>query len=512
MKKFKILDCTLRDGGYYTNWDFSKPLVEKYMSAMQKLPIDILEIGYRSTPQKEYMGKYFYYPAFVLDQIAEMNSNKQLALMFNEKTTKPDHLDKMLNGLKGKVSIIRLAVNPEYFDRAFILGEALKVRGFDFTFNLMYMSKYFRDQDLLKKTKHLNGFVKYLTIVDSYGGMLPAHVKEVFHKIREYYDGAIAFHGHNNMELAFANSLAAIEAGCDFIDGTIMGMGRGAGNLKTELLLTYLASEGIIEFDFNVLSELIEEWIPIYEKYRWGTNLPYMVSGCNSLEQKDVMEWITQRYYSFNSIVRALHNKKTGDKDNVKLPEFSPSEKFENVFIIGGGPTAVEHADAIKLLIKDLDKVCIVHASSKNARSYSDINCKQYYCLVGNEGHRLEKVFNNLHNFNGECILPPYPRKMGTYIPLILKNNSFELKEVNFTEQYEDAHTALALQTSIYLNAKQVFLVGYDGYIKDTITQREQSLTRENEHLFSMAKKVINLLSLTPTEYNLKINSAYSLL
>jgi 4-hydroxy 2-oxovalerate aldolase len=65
----EILDCTLRDGGYYTNWDFDEKLVADYLLAMNKLPVDILEIGYRSTPQKEYMGKYFYCPKFVIDKI-----------------------------------------------------------------------------------------------------------------------------------------------------------------------------------------------------------------------------------------------------------------------------------------------------------------------------------------------------------------------------------------------------------------------------------------------------------
>ena len=61
--KFKLLDCTLRDGGYYTDWDFDKALVDDYFESMNNLPIEYIEIGYRSTKiNNQYLGEYFYLP------------------------------------------------------------------------------------------------------------------------------------------------------------------------------------------------------------------------------------------------------------------------------------------------------------------------------------------------------------------------------------------------------------------------------------------------------------------
>ena len=508
----EILDCTLRDGGYYTNWDFEHSLVENYITAMQKLPVDILEVGYRSTPQKEYLGKFFYFPEFAIDQIAAMNSHKRLALMFNEKNTRPEHLNQMLHGLKGKVSLIRLAVDPANFDRALILGEAIKERGFGVTFNVMYMSKFYKDKQFLKKFKLLNGLVSYLNLVDSYGGMVPGEVKELITNTKENCQESIGFHGHDNLGLAFANSLTAIEAGCDIVDSTILGMGRGAGNLKTELLLTYLVSKGIVDFDFNALSGLVETWTPLHEKHQWGTNLPYMVSGANSLPQKDVMEWVTQRFYSFNSIIRALNNQKKGDPDNIQLPLFKPQKTFKNVVIVGGGPNAKLHATAVKRFIEKLDNVCIIHASSKNAKSYESLDVDQFYCLVGNEGHRLEEVFNNLDNFKGQCVLPSYPRKMGTYIPKKVENVSFELEKVDFTDRNKDSHTALALQTALEFKCENLFLAGYDGYTNEMITPKEQGLIAENEYAFAKAQPLMKMVSILPTQYSVKIESVYGLI
>ena len=75
MKLPLLLDCTLRDGGYYTNWDFQRTLVDLYIESMNHLPIDFLEIGYRSNPQNDYLGEYFFCPVYVMERLRKQ-SNK----------------------------------------------------------------------------------------------------------------------------------------------------------------------------------------------------------------------------------------------------------------------------------------------------------------------------------------------------------------------------------------------------------------------------------------------------
>ncbi len=513
MKKTEILDCTLRDGGYYTNWDFDDHLVRKYIQAMQEIPVDYLEIGYRSTHQKEYAGKYFYLPGFVIEQIAELNTSRKLAVMMNVKSTSLKDISRLVKGLHGKIQLIRLAVNPDEIDQAGALSEVIKSEGFEVAINLMYMSRYVRNSSYLSLLNSLDRNVDYINFVDSYGGMYPNLVSEMIIKAKESCNVKIGFHGHNNLELAFANTIAAIDAGCDVVDCTLMGMGRGAGNLKTELLLTSLVSEQKAEFDFNVLSTLIELWIPLLHQYQWGTNLPYMVSGASSLPQKEVMEWVTQRYYSFNSIIRALHNRRNGENDNMKLPDFIPDRTYAKVIIIGGGDSARIHADAVIRFARANENICLVHASSKNAKYYENLNVDQFFCLVGHEGKRLEEVFSDLQNFKGKCILPPYPRKMGTYIPQSIMNQAYELRRVDFTEMFQDSHTALALQSAKELHAQKVFLAGYDGYSQNTITLKEQGLITENEYLFSKYVELNKVVaSLFITKYSVPTVSVYTLI
>ncbi len=512
IKKIEILDCTLRDGGYYTSWDFDSGIVEKYISAMQTLPVDIIEIGYRSMPQDRYYGRFFYLPDFAVKQIADLNKKKKLAIMLNEKNTDIKDLNILLSGISDSISLIRIALSPDQIEKSIALAIEIRSSGYEVALNMMYMSKYHQDEAFYRQLEKLNGIITYLNLVDSYGGMIPAQVHEMISKTKKYCSEKIGFHGHDNLELSFANTLAAMDAGCDIVDATMMGMGRGAGNLKTELLLTYLVTEGCLEFDFNILAGLVEAWTPLHRKFDWGTKLPYMVSGTSSLPQNDVMEWVTQRFYSYNSIIRALNNRRTGEPDNVRLPKFLPAKCYENVVIIGGGPNAVIHADAVKRFVDQLDSVCIVHASSKNAKQYESLNVKQFFCLVGSEGRRMEDVFNNLDQFQGECILPPFPRKMGTYIPEKVLNCSFELREVGFTDKHKDSHTALALQTALDLNAKNIYLAGYDGYSGEMITPKEQGLINENEHAFNLIREQVQLNSILPTNYSVKTVSVYSLL
>jgi 4-hydroxy 2-oxovalerate aldolase len=464
---------------------------------------------------KEYLGEYFYCPLYILEE-AKRVSNKKLVVILNEKDVRPEHVNDLLKPCQGLIAMVRIALDPEYLGRALKLAEAVKKLGFEVGFNIMYMSKWKQYKAFLDEIKYVDDVADYFYMVDSYGGVYPQDVKETIDLVKQRTRCKIGFHGHNNLELALINSLTAVEYGADIVDATITGMGRGAGNLKTELLLTALNSKQDIKVDFNALSNVVDGFERLQQHYGWGTNLPYMVSGANSLPQKDVMEWVTKRFYSFNSIIRALNNQKDKVQDNQKLQVFQPSRTYSKAVIIGGGPNAHLHKQAVKEFIRHQGSdLCVIHASSKNAAGYQDVKADQYFCLVGNEGHRLEKVFQGLSNFTGQCILPPFPRKMGTYIPEAVSEKSFELSAINFTDKLKDSHSALALQTAMELGVKQIYMVGYDGYQEHTITQLEKGLSDENESLFSSFQKYTDtpVSSLTPTNYkNLKVTSVYAYL
>ena len=91
----KILDCTLRDGGYYTKWDFDSNIVDTYLNAMNILPVDYVEVGYRNNPSDEYLGKFGYTPVSVLKHVCNVCC-KKVSVMINEKNTRPEHVGNLL--------------------------------------------------------------------------------------------------------------------------------------------------------------------------------------------------------------------------------------------------------------------------------------------------------------------------------------------------------------------------------------------------------------------------------
>lgn len=510
-KSMKILDCTLRDGGYYTNWDFDKGLVDTYIKSMNQLPIDYLEIGYRSNIKKGYFGEYFYLPLYVMERL-KAESNKKLVIILDEKDIRVEEVVNLLKPCIGLIDMVRLAIDPKNFDRAISLATEVKKMGFEVGFNVMYMSTWKNQTGFLDLLPKIKGIADYFYMVDSFGGVYPEDVKEIYNLVKTKIDVPIGFHGHNNIELALINTLTAIECGASIVDATITGMGRGAGNLKTELLLTALNAKSNLDFDFNPLSKVVDAFTKLQEQYNWGTNLPYMVSGVNSLPQKDVMDWVGKRYYSFNSIIRALQNQSRGVEDNQKLPVFEKSTIYKKALIVGGGSSVVSHAEAITKFIEINPDIIIIHASSKNALVFNQIKNKQLFCLVGNEGHRMEEIFGDNLPIEALCVLPPFPRKMGTYIPKKLKNSAYELEKNEFANKFVDSHTAIALQTVLDLGVESLYIVGYDGYKNDNIDQKSQELLSENEYLFKLFnEKYTGLIqSITETVYSINTVSIYS--
>lgn len=507
----KILDCTLRDGGYYTNWDFNSEIIDAYIQAMNVLPIDYLELGYRNNPTKEYMGKFGYSPVSVLQYIRK-NCTKKLDVMLNEKSTKPEDLDVLLKPIVGLVDMIRIAIDPKNFDRAVILAKAVKVMGFEVGFNVMYMSKWQTEYpEFLKKLSVINEMADLFCMVDSFGGVTPEDVIDIVKMVRENTTSPIGFHGHNNLQLGLINTITAMKLGVDYVDATILGMGRGAGNLNMELLLTYLNAHEGLEVDFNVLGDVITAFTPLMEQHQWGTNLPYMLAGANRIPQKEVMDWVKNRVYSFNSVVRALDNRKNNTVDNAQFPHLNVEHKFDKVLVIGGGNNAIEHKEAIKEFIAQGQNIAVVFATARNAKAYQDIKVPVYYTLVGNEGRRLTANVGKA-KFNATCVLPPYPRTMGTEVPAYAEKNTVELSAVNFTDKFKDSVTTIALQLAMNLTDGEIFVIGYDGYPGNVLSEKEVTLTNENKNIFQAYQqaKGEQLKSLTPSLYkDLNIVSVY---
>lgn len=507
----KVLDCTLRDGGYYSNWDFPKDLVKKYLQFMANSPVEYVELGYRTPPQKIYYGEYFYTPLSRLVWAKNILGSKKIAVMMDQKNVREDQVQALLEGCSGLLDLVRLTVDPNdqgKIQAALMLAKKIKELGYQVAFNLMYLSKINSQSPVYRMLDEISEVVDFLYLVDSYGSIFPEQLGTFIEEFSAKTTQTLGFHGHNNIEMAFSNTLKALEKGVGIVDSTIMGMGRGAGNLKTELLFSYLFQQGV-SIDLNALSDLLQEWKTLYEEYEWGTCFPYMTSGMHSLPQKDVMDWMGKRRYSIGAIVRALQQFSQIKK--ARYLSFCPkSFVCKKLLFVGGGKSVLGHLEGVLELIKKDPKLLIIHLSSKFLAQFQDLNNPQILCLVGTEGRRLDKklsgdILKNIKTY----VLPASPRKMGAYVPHAIEPYTVELQAASTGELYKDSPLAIASEIALSINAEEVYLIGCDGY-----EGSDYELLRENQTIFKIyQERGLIFSTLVPSFYEgIRSKSLYGIL
>lgn len=524
--QWNLLDCTLRDGGYYTNWDFSNSLVQNYIRTMADLPIDYIEIGYRNPTQSGYQGEYYYLPNSSLMSLYQIvKGGPKLAIMLDAKNCNPGDVPNLLNDCRDIVKLVRMAVNPAKIEDGIALAKAVKQCGFEVALNLMYLSKAGDDYSFLSRFEDLENVVDYLYLVDSYGACYPKQVREAVKFAVDNLPQKIGFHGHDNISLAFANVLAAIEAGVDIIDATVLGMGRGAGNLRTELIIAYLAQVFDKPIDLSSLADLLETFQTMKNHYGWGSELPYIVSGLADLPQKDVMEWLGKKRYSTSTVVQALQGKQQNIFPNQTYPKLSDSatnldlQNFKTCVIVGGGSTAVEHSNAISEFVSKQQGL-LIHSSLKNAEVYAKAKIPQILCLPGREAEKLKRLSaEDLHNQFKGYVLSSSPR-MTSVVPRELSEKTFEVEPITqirdnsqIALMQQDSPLGIGLSIAQALNIESAYLCGFDGYPGGN--EVEQELAMEVQDIleyFTTSNINIRVRSLTPTRYDLQQHSVYALL
>ena len=249
----KILDCTLRDGGHINNWEFLDDCILQTIAAAEKNDVDYVEVGYKM-------------PECIV------SSSKKLVVMVDAKNIQP--VDK-------KADFVRVACYPEQIETAICAVEDFKAQGFSVFLHLMTADK-FTDWELLKNWNNKN-ILESLYFADSFGSLMPQDVERIFKKIQKCGFEKISFHAHNNLQLAFANTIKAIELGAYSVDGSAFGMGRGGGNLPIELLLKYLNKD-----NSAYISLIKNYYLDIYKKNPWGYNLDSLIGGLNNIHPSKV--------------------------------------------------------------------------------------------------------------------------------------------------------------------------------------------------------------------------------
>jgi 4-hydroxy 2-oxovalerate aldolase len=242
-KNINILDCTLRDGGYYNNWEFSTNLINSYLNSIYKSGVDYAEIGFRSFQDSSYKGPCAYSSDFFLKNL-NIPEKLKIGVMVNAadllshgNKNPISNIKKLFSSKKSRINFIRIACHFEELHKVAEVSKYLKKKNFIVIFNLMQCSER-SESEVIKAGELAAKYpIDVLYFADSMGSMDSIQVNRIVNLLRLNWKKQLGIHTHDNMSRAFTNTDQAIKDGVNWIDGTVMGMGRGPGNIKTEYLL-----------------------------------------------------------------------------------------------------------------------------------------------------------------------------------------------------------------------------------------------------------------------------------
>lgn len=284
----KILDVTLRDGGYQTNFHFSNELTQQLLTKLDRSGIDYIEVGYRNGTAKHIpnIGDAGICPNNYLKYCRQWIKHAKLTVICHSKNiTKSD-----IRALKDcGVDAVRIVVPYEQNKLSFKYLTFAKELDLEVFANITHVTKYklYELNILIKKLKKIQLTGIYLA--DSNGSLLPSEVETIFSKLRAT-DNGLGFHPHDNLCLAQANAIIASNNHVKFFDTSLLGLGKGAGNLRTEGFVSYLISKGCNKYNLCALLEAAKFLKINLEKAYQNLSVRDMILGVFNLSQEDALK------------------------------------------------------------------------------------------------------------------------------------------------------------------------------------------------------------------------------
>lgn len=484
MNKIKLLDCTLRDGGYCNNWIFGDKNINLIIESLVNAKVDIVECGFLTEKEESDTNRTKYTDLKQLDSIyASKLLNTKLVVMINYGEYNIDYLPLKDESL---VEGIRLAFHKK--DAFIALEEARKIKekGYKVFLQPMISMNYKDDEflDLIKKVNILEPYAFY--IVDSFGTMMENDLLRYFF-LSEYNlkdTIMLGFHSHNNLQMAFANSREFVQLSTDrtlIVDATIMGMGRGAGNLNLELFLDYINKRFPAQYNLKPILYIIDEVLTkFYMRKYWGYSLPNYLSARHNihpnyavyLESKQTLTLESMEY-----ILKAINEEKAGSFDKKyietlyinymgkgseyknELIDFGTELREKHVLIIAPGKSLENELSKVKKFIAENNLTVI-------ADNFNGSFLETDYIFISNQ--RRYRKLNNIDS--NKIIITSNISDDNVLVKLNYKDLLIE------NEIIKD-NSVLMLINYLYKNGvKDIVLAGVDGYSDKT----------ENDYLSEM--------------------------
>lgn len=477
-----LLDCTLRDGGFINDWEFGHEQIINIFERSVAAGIDVVEVGFIDERREFDINRTIMPDGMAVNTIFEglEPGNSMIVGMIDYGTCSedkiPDCKDSFMDG-------IRVIFKKKDSEAAIDFCKKLKEKGYKMFVQPVSVTSY-SDNEMEALVEAVNGLKPYaMSIVDTYGLLHQGKLLRYFEIIDKGLDKEIVlgYHAHNNFQLGYSNAIALIEKNPDrnmCIDGSIYGMGKGAGNVPLELLAMYMNDFHDKSYDLNSLLEALDTGImEIYMKSPWGYSLKYFLAASNDCHPKYVQNLMQKRTLSIKSINELLDQideaeKLTYNENHIEKLYFDYQqseindrktiEKLTEVLkgvkplILGPGKNIVLQQDRVKKYIEEKNPLIISINYIPEGYDVDYVflsNSKRYVGTSGSflKSKRKPKIIatSNVTKITGEF---DYTIDYSSLI-----DPDFEIRDSSFI---------MLLKLLISLGIKECALAGFDGYIE----------------------------------------------
>jgi len=292
--EIKVLDVTIRDGGLMNNHHFSDDVVRGVYDACVQGGIDYMEFGYRGSKKifssPEHGPWKFCDEADVRRIVGDNDTSLKLSVMADAERT--DYQEDIVRADQSVFDMIRVATYIHQIPIALDMVKDAHDKGYETTVNVMAASTVGEREldgalELLASSE-----VDCIYLVDSFGSFYSETVHFLMQKYLKFagaHGKTVGIHAHNNQQLAYANTIEAAIKGANLLDSSMAGLGRGAGNCQTELLLGFLHNP---RYRLRPVLDCIQKHIePMRQELRWGFDLPYMITGLLNQHPRAAMDF-----------------------------------------------------------------------------------------------------------------------------------------------------------------------------------------------------------------------------
>ncbi len=523
MSSVNLLDCTLRDGGYINNWNFGFNTIKNICNNLLDANMDIIEIGFL-TDKTHTTDDSLYYNCDEMEQVLRQDrGNTLIAAMIaiGEKEMNPESLPKAENTV---LDIVRITFhhNKEEIEKAVSYARCLMEKGYKVCMQPVGTTIY-KDKDLLELIEIVNDLNPYaFYLVDTLGTLYKKELLKFLYLIDYNLNANIklGFHSHNNLQMSYANAQMILEyhSAREFlIDCSLFGMGRGAGNLCTELITQYMNTEGITAYDMIPIMASIDDYInPIYLSKSWGYSAHYYMAAVHNCHPNYASYLMNKQTLNMNQIdlilrslpmcSRHIFNKELAEQvyyqfqsrdidDEIGIEQLRKDIVLSDrtVLILAPGKTILDYKKDIDAFI--LEEMPIIISINGSYKGY-----KSDYIFLSNQ-KRMYGI--DYENYNGGVIITSnLPKLREEYIYVDYD------KLANQLYQESDNAGLMLIRLLANIGMKKIYVAGFDGFelvAKNNYYARELINNVSPEFIavknYSIGKQLSNMMKIIDVEF-----------